>query len=563
MTISNHLKQFSLWMIVFSLFTGFASSQKLTELVDQLIPEFPSALDGEEEGSETEEVVLSEEEPVFIEEYDDKFVLNDAPLNTVFQFLADEADLQYFHNAKYADAQFNVTGSLNTGDPIQQMKDLAFLHGINIIIKGNTIYAFSDSQMSNVPTEEWYYQLRYLRPQDIDQVKLLIRPFLSDTSTGKSIVNYEEKTNTLIVIDKPGNLKKIKEVMEKIDQPKKQIAVEVKILRVNANNGRFRGVDWSSSLGQAGVPVTVGRSLTDLFNLNDNTISSASSSGLDINGITETGTSGLVLSPFQVNGVLRALNDQNLSQEISNPTVITEDNESASISIIDRIPIITTTATIGNGITNNAEEVRYKIDETDPTVTEDPEKTREIGITISVTPVTLPDGTIRMKLRPRSAQITEFIQGELNSYPRVSEATVEAIARVPNGHSLILGGFYGDSLNKIKNDVPLLGKIPGLSMLFKSEQTANEKTSLVFIVTPKNYDPSVISENSKAYYDNYEALTFEEADEALAPATQYSAKDQEVDVPPYREEKIRRRGFFSKFQSTPAQRQRRYKHRKF
>jgi type II secretory pathway component GspD/PulD (secretin) len=87
--------------------------------------------------------------------------------------------------------------------------------------------------------------------------------------------------------------------------------------------------------------------------------------------------------------------------------------------------------------------VRYKIDAEDPSATDEPEKNREIGVTLSVTPTLLPDGTVRMKLRPRVAKIVELIAGRGNNvFPRVSESTVEAISRIPAGQSLFLGGFY-------------------------------------------------------------------------------------------------------------------------
>ena len=101
----------------------------------------------------------------------------------------------------------------------------------------------------------------------------------------------------------------------------------------------------------------------------------------------------------------------------SNPVVITEDNEKASISLIDRVPIITTTTNQGTSTSSVSEEVRYTIDASDST---DPETTREIGVTISITPSLLPDGTIRMHMRPRSAQITENIRVHQAIFIRVS-----------------------------------------------------------------------------------------------------------------------------------------------
>ena len=125
-------------------------------------------------------------------------------------------------------------------------------------------------------------------------------------------------------------------------------------------------------------------------------------------------------------------------------------------------------------------------------------------MTISVTPSLLPDGTIRMHMRPRSAQIVENITGvgfdgqPGNSYPRVSEATIQSIARIPNGHSLVIGGFYGEVESKGDNKVPILGDIPLLNFFFKSKKTSKEKSSLVFVVTPTSYNPSCIKSHKKA-----------------------------------------------------------------
>ena len=184
--------------------------------------------------------------------------------------------------------------------------------------------------------------------------------------------------------------------------------------------------------------------------------------------------------------------------------MITEDNEAATISIIDRIPIITSTTTATTGQPTVTEEVRYKIDISDKAITEDAENHREIGISISVTPTLLPDGTIRMKMRPRSAQITGYVKGvgstpgvDGNSYPRVTESMVETLARIPDGDSLIVGGFYGEIKNNDKNKVPLFGDIPILNFFFKSKETSKEQTSLVFIVTPTSYNPDIAGESDR------------------------------------------------------------------
>jgi type II secretory pathway component GspD/PulD (secretin) len=135
--------------------------------------------------------------------------------------------------------------------------------------------------------------------------------------------------------------------------------------------------------------------------------------------------------------------------------------------------------------------VRYKIDAEDPSATEEPEKNREIGVTLSVTPMLLPDGTVRMKLRPRVAKIVELIAGRGNNvFPRVSESTVEAISRIPAGQSLFLGGFYDYSSSEGNNKVPILSTIPLVGKLFSSNSKKLEQVSLVFVITPYVYDAS-------------------------------------------------------------------------
>jgi type II secretory pathway component GspD/PulD (secretin) len=267
--------------------------------------------------------------------------------------------------------------------------------------------------------------------------------------------------------------------------------VETKILRVNTTAAERVGVNWSSSLGARGVPLAISRDLGSIFGLPMD-LTSVPSNPVNPN-FTYPQSANLVLNPIQLTGVLRALAEGGIASQVSNPTLITEDNEQATISIIDRVPIITTTTTAGTATspTINSDEVRYKIDASDKSIDTDPEHHREIGISMVVTPTLLPDGTIRMKMRPRSAQIIEQIKGASgNFYPRVTEAMLESIARVPDGYSLVTGGFYGESQTSGKTKIPLLGDLPILNFFFKSKDATKEKTSLVFIVTPKSYNPA-------------------------------------------------------------------------
>ncbi|NNC88139.1 MAG: hypothetical protein HKN82_06725 [Akkermansiaceae bacterium] len=425
-----------------------------------------------------------------IEEADGGFLIRDAALNDIFQMLAKRAGKQYFHNARIAGPEFNVSGHLNGGDPLSQMEELAFQYGLTLYRKGETVYAMSPEQLNQVPAEEWHYQLAYLRPTDIEQIKALIQPLLSPTG----LVNFEPKTNTIIVIDSSQRVERAQALLEKVDQPKGQIVIEVKILSVNSSAAQRVGVNWLS-LGLEGVGFDVKTSLAGVF-------------GLGTPG-TAFADSNVVLSPLEIKAVLRALNSGGLVNQTSNPTLITEDNELATISLIDRVPIITTTINQSNDNTNITDEVRYQIDAKDPVG--DPTTTREIGVTMAVTPTLQPDGTIRMKMRPRSAQIVDEIEGGSgNIYPRVSESMIETIARIPDGYSLVVGGFYGQVKQRDDNKIPLLGDIPIINFFFKNRDTLKETASLVFVVTPTSYNPSSAAQNCRIAGRLRDRLSIEE-----------------------------------------------------
>ena len=437
----------------------------------------------------------------FIETTDSGFWLEKAPLNDVFQHLARLANLQYFHNSSLDTPEFVVTGELRDGDPVLQMQEVSLMFGLTIHSTDKTVYAFNSQQLARLPQEAVRYQLKYLRPDDMEQTKIILQPFLTP---GTGILEFETKTNTLVISDNEKQVKRLLAFLEEIDQPKQQIAIETRILRISTSSRNLVGVDWSSVLGDGGgISLNASGSLNALFGLPglDSATSvvarNTSGTGLSVVETTRNFTSTpsgdgeeghLVLSPLQIEAVFNALNTGGLAEQESSPTLITEDNEEGLISVVDRIPIITTTVSATTGGQNSTEEVRYKIDDEDNSG--DPSTTREVGVTMAVTPTILPDNTIRMKLRPRSAKVVEYVTSSSgNRYPRVNESSVTTVARVPNGHSLLIGGFYEEVRSEDKTKVPVFGDVPALRHLFKNSNSRKDHTSLVFIVTPLLYRP--------------------------------------------------------------------------
>jgi type II secretory pathway component GspD/PulD (secretin) len=482
---------------------------------------------------------------------DQGYYVDNAPINEVFQYLTRLSNKQYFFNNELTEPKYNVSGQLLVNDPFVQMDELALAFGLLVYHQGSTVYLMNEEQFAKLPVEVLTYQLRYLRgtgprgavampgvgteggagnnsaqASEFEKLKSIIKPLLTREI---GMIEFEEKTNTLLITDNPVKLQRVQKLLEEIDRPKQQIAINVRILRVRKNNGRKVGVDWSSVLGN-GLPISINQSLNAAFNLPDvstliknvNTSSNSTkgfSSVVDtldgsrvstqqntqfgedsISSSTTQGRSyteglGLTFNPLQVTAIIRALEQQNLITQEACPTVITEDNEQGLITIVDRFPIILAQQSNTTSGTNVTDQVRYKVDDQDPDPMREPELSREIGVTLSVTPTLLPDGTVRMRLRPRVANVVEFIKGESgNLFPRVSESTVEGISRVPAGQSLFLGGFYDSKDSRDEQRVPILGSIPLIRNLFQNTINGTEQVSLVFIITPTVYDASDTNE---------------------------------------------------------------------
>jgi type II secretory pathway component GspD/PulD (secretin) len=462
--------------------------------------------------AERTEVRLPGEPPPFTA---NSYYLDNYPLNDLYEFLARQADLQYFHSQ--ALDPIKVTGQLfKGGDPVESMHELALQYNLVLYQRGRTIYAMTQDQIANLPQQEFRYELKYLRPTQDDVQRMLQRFLTFDPATGqlRGSVGFEPKVNTIVVLDNESAIRRISTYLSSIDRPRRQIAVQVRVISIDNSANKGTGVDWSNTLGPNGLSLTAtaqasmnslfgfdlfrqalsaGQSLSAPFAAasSGSTSSSSTSGSLAGNFGNPTATT-VTLGPVQVNAILRALYGNNRVSIENAPLVVTEDNEPANVSVVTRTPIVTSNVTVTNGVTDITSEVRYQIDLKDKT--DPPQDRREIGTTLAVIPTVLPDGTIRLLINGTVAtqvgtqSVTVGNGASPNLYPIINEAHIANLARLPAGYSLILGGFVNESMTEARNKVPVLGNIPLLGYAFRSTNYIKQRTNLVFIFTPTAYD---------------------------------------------------------------------------
>src|SRR5258707_3583092 len=417
------------------------------------------------------------------------YSLDNYPLNDLYQYLANQAGLQYFHST-FLDP-IKVTGQLfKGGDPLENMRELALQYNLVLYQKGRTIYALTPDQIVNLPQQEFRYELKYLRPTP-DEVQQMLSRFLTSDHAS---VTFEPKVNPIVVMDNESAIRRISTFLNTVDRPKHQISIQVRVLSINNTASKGTGLDWSNTLGPNGLSLnaTAQANLNSLFGF-DPTATWKAITNQGNSGAPGTPTStSVTVGPVTVNAILRALYGNDRVSIENAPLVVTEDNEPANVSVVTRTPIVTSTVTVTNGVTNVSNQVRYQIDEKDKTVP--PQDRREIGTQLAVTPTILPDGTIRLLVNGTVAtQVgTQSVSvgngASPNVFPIINESHLANLARLPAGYSLILGGFINESKTEQRNKVPVLGDIPLVGYAFRSKNYIKQRTNLVFIITPTAYD---------------------------------------------------------------------------
>src|SRR5260221_1199123 len=147
------------------------------------------------------------------------YSLDNYPLNDLYQYLATQAGLQYFHSA--AIDSIKVTGQLfKGGDPLENMHELALQFNLVLYQRGRTIYAKTQEQIADLPQQEFRYELKYLRPTQHDVHRLVDQFLTTDHGSQIGSVTFEPKANTILVMDNESAIQRISTILSSVSRPK-------------------------------------------------------------------------------------------------------------------------------------------------------------------------------------------------------------------------------------------------------------------------------------------------------------------------------------------------------
>lgn len=299
----------------------------------------------------------------------------------------------------------------------------------------------------------------------------------SGVSTG-GFVQADPSTNSLIITAPEPLYRQVRAVIDQLDSRRAQVYVEAMIIEIDADKAADFGVQWQGIVGQSGD--------SNILGLGTN----FGSGGSNILGITQAvvggGTAGLGSltlpgglnlglahrfgSAYGLAFLARALETRTGANILSTPNLITLDNEEAKIVVGQNVPFITGQYTnTGTGTTSPFQTIER----------------RDVGLTLRIKPQIGEGGTVRMTIfQESSAVLGTTAAGTTNAGPSTTKRSIESTVVVDDGQIIVLGGLIEDQYNENKSKVPLLGDLPLIGGLFRSENRTRRKTNLMVFLRP-------------------------------------------------------------------------------
>ena len=282
-----------------------------------------------------------------------------------------------------------------------------------------------------------------------------------------------------------GTAKQLDRVSAYIDnltnQLKKQVLIDVKILSVTFDDSYTTGVDWNQLYSFQNMAIATASTLqNNVASLTSNTDGSSLSIGdLTSEPSTTPKNSGAIITrgSTQINDVVKFLKTQGDVKSISNPKILTLNNQPALISVGNELFYkITSTSVLQSSTGAGTQQSGETIDSV------------FAGILLDITPEISESGTITLKINPSISDTIDTVSttttGSRNIPPDLSRKQISSVVTLNDGEHVILGGLISSKTGTQVSKVPLLGDLPLLEYLFKREKRVNKVDELVLIITP-------------------------------------------------------------------------------
>ncbi len=309
----------------------------------------------------------------------------------------------------------------------------------------------------------------YLKNADANEVSRSLEDALTSMRLTGAVesaqqiqVTPDPSTNALVIVASPPDFEVVSQIVEKLDIVREQVLVEMQILEVSEESLREIGIDWAT-LDDAVSDSVRGFGLTNL--------------GTRVNFLSGT-AEGLVVGAWQaangdikIGAILQALEKESGVNILSTPHILTSNHRKAKIIVGENRPFVTES------------RITETVDPVTPTVIKSFEY-KDVGITLEITPHVSQGGLIRLEVDSEFTKLIEDVTTQSLDTPTTAKRTAQTVITMGSGATVVIGGLIRDDKIRTVKKVPLVGDLPLVGALFRSERDRLQKTNLLLFITP-------------------------------------------------------------------------------
>ena len=316
---------------------------------------------------------------------------------------------------------------------------------------------------------------------------------------GRSVV-VNRQSGLIVVHAMPNELRDVAEYLEQTEHTvTRQVVLEAKIVEVDLSSGYQAGINWATLLARGSNTYMLGQSApANGFQTNPFTTAPQSNpylpptatGGVNVQPGTANPLTGFIANPISgaftiaanfgdFNTFIQLLSSQGHTRVLSSPRVSTLHNQQAIIKAGTDEFFVT-------GVQSNT------VIGTSASTTQNVQLTPFFsGVALDVTPQIAADDSVILHIHPTISEVTDqtktlTVQNQVDTIPMALSQIRESdsIVRAKSGQLVIIGGLMREELDKTNYKTPVLGDIPGLGKLFRSEQTQRNTVELVILLRP-------------------------------------------------------------------------------
>ncbi|MEI6305622.1 MAG: type II secretion system secretin GspD [Deltaproteobacteria bacterium] len=319
-------------------------------------------------------------------------------------------------------------------------------------------------------------------------------PQASPFDSGKVTITPDKATNSLVIMASTSDYNNILQVIKKLDRRSKQVFVQVVIAEVSLDKSRQLGVQ-AGAIGAGVIGKYIqGGAMYDPFGTFGQILNSSSSTGAGISTIIQgslatassvngTTTNTTINKPVTSMALLQALDANGLLNVLSTPNILTSDNKEAEIFVGENVPFQGASTLSTTGTTQSVDR-------------------KDIGINLKLKPQISEGDYIRLDINQEISAVKDTITIGAGSTDRTTtKRSAKTSIVVKDNETVVIGGLIQDQENNSVSKVPLLGDIPLLGWLFKTNNKTRQKTNLMILLIPRivkdSADLSTISDTQR------------------------------------------------------------------